>query len=146
MKKTFALSLLLISLISCDEGIQKTNLSRVQGIMQEGTWRISYFYDTNVDETAIYSNYTFEFDQSAILAATDGTNSFSGTWRIIDNNQLLDLDDLTDLSFNILFAAPPSFAKLAGNWSIIEITETKVKLTTTDITTGTIDYLTFDRK
>jgi hypothetical protein len=144
MKQTFVLTLIVISLMGCDEGVKETNQSRMLGIMQEGTWRISYYYDTSVDETAIYSNYTYEFDPSSILSATDGANSFSGTWGIIDTDPFV--DTLPDLNFNILFSSPPSFAKLSANWKVIEATDTKVKLSSTGGSNGGTDYLTFDRK
>ena len=78
-----------------------------------GTWKISYFFDKQ-DETSNYSNYTFEFKSDGSLAATNGSQTWSGTWST-------NCDDSAN-KFCIFFngSVPSALGELAEDWRIIE--------------------------
>lgn len=124
-----------------DDDISNSNQSQVESIAKSGTWRITYFYDTDKDETANYNGYNFTFGSS--LTATNGANTYTGTWSITDHNS--NDDSMDDLHFNITFTAPPAFEDLSDDWDIIEVTETKIKLVDVSGGNGGTDYLTFDK-
>jgi hypothetical protein len=144
--KTFTLiSLFVLVAVACnnDDDVSNSNQSQVESIAKSGTWRITYFYDTDKDETANYTGYNFTFGSSSVLTATNGANTYTGTWSITDSNS--NDDSMDDLHFNIAFTAPPAFEDLSDDWDIIEVTETKIKLIDVSGGNGGTDYLTFDK-
>ena len=58
----------------------------VINVVNNGTWRITLFNDSGVDETLNFTDYDFSFGASNILSATNGTNTYSGTWSVTSDN------------------------------------------------------------
>ena len=143
MKSITLIFLLLIVTMACedDNSTKDTNQTQVVNIATSGTWRITYFYDTDKEETANFTGYKFTFGSS--LTATNGTNTYTGTWSVTDSNS--NDDSMDDLDFNILFTAPPDFEDLSDDWDIIEVTDTKIKLIDVSGGGGGTDYLTFEK-
>ena len=99
----------------------------VINVVNNGTWRITLFNDSGVDETLNFTDYDFSFGASNILSATNGTNTYSGTWSVTSDNSLDDSPS-NDLDFNIAFSTPANFADLTDDWNIISYTATKIQL------------------
>ena len=118
------------------------NPSDVIAIVNNGTWRITYYFDNNQLETNNYNGYNFSFGPNNVLTATNGANTITGFWSITDSNSNDD-SSFSDLDFNIAFSAPPSFEELADDWNIIEKSATLIKLKDVSGGNGDIDYLTF---
>ena len=78
-----------------------------------GAWKISYFYDKQ-DETSNYTGYTFEFKSDGTLVATNGSQTWNGTWST-------NCDDSAN-KFCIFFNAsvPSTLGELEEDWLIIE--------------------------
>jgi hypothetical protein len=115
----------------------------VISIVNNGTWRITYYYDTDHEETATFSGYDFTFGVNNALTATNGTNTYSGTWSISDSNS--NDDSLSDLDFNIAFATPVEFEGLSDDWEIVEKSSSIIKLRDISGGNGGTDYLTFTK-
>jgi hypothetical protein len=126
-----------------DDSSPNSNQGKIENIAKEGTWRITYFYDTDKEETTNYTGYNFTFGASSVLTATNGTNTYTGIWSITDSNS--NDDSMDDLHYNIAFTAPPAFEELSDDWDIIEITATKIKLIDISGGNGGTDYLTFEK-
>ncbi len=142
MKAIGLLFLFGILVVACNnDDASPTNQSKVENIAKAGTWKITYFYDTDKEETANFTGYNFTFGSS--LTATNGVNTYTGTWSITDSNS--NDDTMDDLHFNIAFTAPPDFEDLSDDWDIIEVTDTKIKLIDVSGGGGGSDYLTFER-
>ena len=62
------------------------NPSDVINIVNNGTWRITYYYDTDHEETTNFNGYNFTFGASNVLTASNGTNNYTGTWSVTDSN------------------------------------------------------------
>jgi hypothetical protein len=124
-----------------DDDANPSNQSKIENIAKSGTWRITYFYDTDKEETTNFTGYNFTFGST--LTATNGATTHTGTWSITDSNS--NDDSMDDLHFNIAFTAPPDFEDLSDDWDIIEVTETKIKLTDVSGGGGGTDYLTFEK-
>lgn len=109
-----------------------------------GTWRITFYQDSGVDETSDFSGYNFSFGAGNILSATNGTNTYTGTWSVTSDNSNDDSPS-NDLDFNIAFSAPANFAELTEDWNIISYTATKVQLVHVSGGGGGTDYVTFEK-
>lgn len=128
--------------VACNnEDSTNSNQTKVISTVSSGTWRITYFYDTDKEETANFTGFNFTFGSS--LTATKGSTTYTGTWSVTDSNS--NDDSMDDLDFNILFTAPPDFEDLSDDWDILEMTDTKIKLIDISGGNGGTDYLTFEK-
>ena len=135
-----------ISITSCstdDENDDSNSIlqSTVENNTQSGTWRITKFIDSGIDETSDFSGYNFTFNSSGTLNANDGTNNFDGLWNISSS----DGTELDDIELNIVFNLMNDFDDLTDDWDFISQTSTKIELI--DISGGgeADDYLTFEK-
>ena len=112
-------------------------------IVNNGTWKITYYYDTDHEETSSFSGYNFTFGAGNTLTASNGTNNYTGTWSITDGNS--NDDSINDLDFNIAFSSPVQFEELTDDWEIIEKSSTLIKLKHVSGGNGGTDYLTFTK-
>ena len=119
------------------------NPADVINIVNNGTWRITYYYDTDHEETSDFNGYNFTFGAANVLTASNGTNNYTGTWSVTDSNSNDDSPD--DLDFNIAFSSPAQFEDLTDDWEIIEKSTTIIKLKDVSGGNGGTDYLTFTK-
>lgn len=144
--KRFALVICaLVGLFSCnsdnsDSDSTTANINNVVAIVTSGTWKITYFYDSNKEETNNFSGYSFTFANSGVLTATNGTLTHTGTWSVTNDD-----DSKSDLDFNLAFSTPETFVDLTDDWDIIEKTNSTIKLKDVSGGDGSIDYLTFTK-
>lgn len=147
IKRSLVLLGLTVLLYSCsndDTNSSTTNSpDNVAAIVKSGTWKITYYFDTDKEETSNFSGYNFTFANNGVLTATNGTLTQTGTWSITDSNS--NDDSISDLDFNIGFSSPATFAELTDDWEIIEKTATVIKLKDVSGGNGGIDYLTFTK-
>ena len=133
--------------VSCsgneDEGITVDAKAEVQAEVQTGTWRITKFQDSGDDETYHFSGYDFSFKDSGVLNATNGTNSYDGSWVITDSNSNDDSSD--DLELLINFYLTNAFEELNEDWHFISRTSSKIELIHVSGGNGGTDYLTFEK-
>lgn len=116
----------------------------VINIVNNGTWRVTLYEDSSVDETSNFTGYNFSFGAGNVLTATNGTNTYSGTWSVTSDNSLDDSPS-NDLDFNIAFSTPANFAELTEDWNIISYTSTKIQLIHVSGGGGGTDYITFEK-
>jgi len=155
MKTTFKLALALLvsfSLMSStcsssddDDGSNNnnTNPQEVINIAQSGNWTITYFFDTDSDESSDFNGYTFTFADTGVLTATNGSSTIIGTWSVTNSSSS---SSNSDLDFNISFVSPPDFEELSDDWDIISYTSTKIELIDVSGGNGGTDYLTFEKQ
>ncbi|TDE27967.1 hypothetical protein E0I61_12740 [Flavobacterium ranwuense] len=125
--------------------IVKNNLTQVNSILSQGTWKVSYFLDKNSNMTSEYSGYNFTFGMNEILTSNNVANTFTGNWSIVKSNGIDDNPD-NDLDFAISFSSPDTLMELTAHWEVAEITETKVRLKSKSGNVDGINYLTFEKK
>ncbi|MAP55466.1 MAG: hypothetical protein CL605_11245 [Altibacter sp.] len=115
---------------------------------RNGTWEITYFYDTDQEETGNFSGYSFSFNENGSLVAVNGSTTVTGTWSVTNSSNSSDDDGSNDDDddFNIFFASPREFEELSDDWDIISVTETKIELIDVSGGNGGTDYLTFERQ
>jgi hypothetical protein len=134
----------LIAFTSCkkEDNPKSDTVSGVTNLATDGTWKITYFFDSS-DETSNFAGYNFTFGNDNVLTASNGTNSYTGTWSVTDSNS--DDDNLNELHFNVAFSSPANFEDLTDDWNFVEKTETLMKLSDVSGGNGGTDFLTFEK-
>jgi len=123
------------------------NAQEVINTVRSGTWKITYYFDTDQDETTDFNGYNFTFGTGNVLTATNGTNTYTGTWSVTNSDSSDDDDDngSDDLDFNIGFSSPEKFQELTDDWDIIERSANVIKLRDVSGGNGGTDYVTFTK-
>jgi len=137
----FAL-LLYVLLTSCSSDNDSNTIpDSIEANIQSGTWKITKFIDSGIDETNDFAGYDFTFESSGVLSSTNGSNNFDGTSNISVN----DGTDLNDLELNIFFSLMNDFDDLTDDWDFISQSSSKIELI--DISGGgePDDLLTFEK-
>ena len=136
--------------MSCDKDDdntqqQETTAQQTQNTAQSGSWKITYFFDSDQNETNHFNGYTFTFKENGSLVAVNGSTTITGTWSVTDSNSSDDDGGSSDIDFNIFFASPPDFEDLSDDWDIISVTNSKIQLTDVSGGNGGTDFLTFEK-
>ncbi len=126
-----------------DDGPSNSIQNQIESNVQNGTWRITKFIDSDKDETNDFAGYNFTFLDSGVLNADNGVNQYDGTWSITDSNS--NDDSMDDLDFNINFNLANDFEDLNDDWDIISRSSTKIELIDVSGGNGGTDYLTFEK-
>jgi len=103
--------------------------------VQKGTWNVSYYYDTDHDETSSFNGYNFTFSSNGVVTAENRTLPVTGTWSTgpDDRNVILILDFGTNIPFN----------ELNDDWHVIELTDAKIRMSDSKDGGSSTSYLTF---
>lgn len=123
------------------------NATAVANNLKSGTWRVTSYIDSGEDETAYFTGYDFDFNTDGSVTATNGTNTYTGSWVVTDDDLYddnSDDDNVSDIDFDLAFATPDYFAELTDDWEVIERSGRKVVLMD-DNDDGNADYLTFEK-
>lgn len=128
-----------------DSEITSADLETIKSTLASGQWRVSYYFDSDKDETSDYVGYAFSFNADGVLSATDGNGSLSGAWSVTDSNSSDDSNDESDIDFNIIFNGSALFDELSDDWDIVKYSDTKIELFDVSGGDGTTDYLTFEK-
>lgn len=142
MKKAIIilLALTIFISVSCNKSDSNTpaiTTTTVTTTIVTGSWKITYYWDTDHDETANFSGYSFTFGSSSAVTATKVGSIINGTWATI-------LDD-SKTKLILSFATPAGFAEISDDWHVIERTDSKIRLQDVSGGNGGTDYLTFEK-
>jgi hypothetical protein len=125
-------------LLSCrHDGATTVSPNNVPSILSSGNWRITYFWDSDKDETSNFSGYSFVFNANGTIKATKGSSTVTGAWSTGNDD--------SKVKFIISFASPSDFTELSEDWLTIESTDKKIKLQHVSGGNGRTDYLTFEK-
>lgn len=135
----------MLFIVSCRNNDDTNNMiqTQIQANVKSGSWRVTKFIDSGVDETINFSGYSFIFNGSGIINANNGINDYSGTWVITDSNS--NDDTQNDLDFVINFNLTNNFQDLNDDWDFVTQSSTKIELKDISGGNGGIDYLTFEK-
>lgn len=149
MKNRIFVLLALLFVGACDDDDNSSNskVTEVRTTAINGQWKVTYFFDSDSDETDNFNNYVFEFGANDVIAATTGSNAISGYWSVTDDDSGDDNSngDFDDIDFNIVFASPPDFEELSEDWEILSVTTAKIELRHVSGGNGGMDLLTFQK-
>ncbi|NDP28450.1 MAG: hypothetical protein GZ087_13655 [Flavobacterium sp.] len=147
LKLILLFAVLLNGVFSCSSDSSSSNAvdpNPVINTVKNGTWKITFYENSGVNETTNFTGYNFIFGSNSVLTATNGANTYAGTWSVtIDNSG--DDSPSNDLDFNIAFATSANFSNLTDDWNILERTDTKIKLVHVSGGNGGTDYITFEK-
>jgi len=134
---------------SDDENNPNDNTAEIQDVIntaESGNWVVTYFFDTDQEETSNFTGYEFNFGTNGVLTASNDTNMYTGTWSVTDDsNSSDDSSSNDDIDFNISFVSPPDFEELSDDWDIVSYSSTKIELIDISGGNGGTDYLTFEK-
>lgn len=129
MKTTVKLMLiaLSISLFSCsksnDNNVTPSTTNKTEKV--SGNWTVTYYLDSGKDETSDFSGYNFAFNTGAVLLATNGSATYTGSWRIGDMSSD---DDSSSNKLIIMISGNKAMDHLQGDWLIAKLTDTEIWL------------------
>lgn len=103
-----------------------------------GSWKVSYFFDKQ-DKTTIYTAYSFEFGSNGSMSATNGSQTWTGSW-------LTGYDDSSN-KFLIDFSGstPSALSELEEDWRIIKIEDNFMHFEHTSGGNGDTEVLKFSK-
>jgi len=131
-------------LISCsDDNSVSNDPSSNSDKLQNGTWVISYYWNSEKDKTSMFTNHDFNFSSNGeieVLFTTvmNALRTYSGNWSFgIDDNV-----NKLYLTFNSM----TYIDDLNDDWEVVEFSDNKIRLQDVSGGGGETDYLTFERK
>lgn len=141
------IALLLIISAACNDSNSSSQpqVSQTKDRVQQGNWVITYFWDTDKDETSNFSGYSFTFNSDGSLVASKNSTTVTGSWSVTSDGSGDDDSSSDDIDFNIAFASPIDFVELTEDWHIISTSDSKIELTHVSGGNGGTDFLTFEK-
>ncbi len=112
--------------------------------VNQGTWKITLYNDSGTIKTSNFTGYNFTFGTGSALTASNGSNTYNGTWSVTSGDSNDD-NPSNDLDFNIAFSTPANFADLTDDWDIVTYTASKIELRDVSGGNGGTDLLTFEK-
>jgi hypothetical protein len=105
--------------------------------LEDGQWFVSEYLDDGIDETAPYNGYTLTFSAGGSVVATNGTNTFNGTWAVTSPGG--------DLDLTLDFGTQIPFDEFNDDWDVLNFTNNIVELEDVSGGGGGTDNLTFQK-
>ena len=140
MKRPILYLLIFSSLLfSCKKNDTSPTLTttNITSTITTGNWRITYYWDTDHEETNNFIGYNFVFNSNGTITATKSTSTINGTWST--------LNDDSKIKLILSFASPADFLEISDDWHTIERTDTKIRLQDVSGGSGGTDFLTFEK-
>ena len=134
---TIAFLFLLTELFSCsknDSSSQNQNVNNQQ--LQQGSWKITNFWDKDHDETAAFSSYQITFNNDGSVSAVSGGTTVTGTWSTGTDDSQPKL---------ILFFSTSPFSEINDDWHITSQTDNLIQLEDVSGGNGTTELLTLEK-
>jgi len=134
---TTAMLLFAITGCSKDDNPSVNSAENLKNTVSSGTWKVTYYYDTDHEETANFTGYTFTFGANGNLLVSNDILSFSGKWSAIN--------DSNRSKVVLEFATPAQFEEISEDWEVVAISATEVQLKHVSGGSGGTDLLTFSK-
>jgi len=104
---------------------------------QNSDWRVTAFIEGNEDQIYHYTGFVFNFNEGGVMIATNGTETYEGTWSVTSSSSSPD--------FNMYFQVGDDhpFDEFNDDWEIILYSDTVLELYDVSGGDGTIHHLVF---
>jgi hypothetical protein len=112
-------------------------------IVTNGAWQTRCYWKSEPNDTVNFDGFDFTFGDNDLLTVTAGTNTYEGTWTILEadsNNK-----NLSDLKFYIALANPMHFVEIIDGWENIEKSTDYFVLRDQSFRNAVYDLLTFSK-
>jgi hypothetical protein len=139
-------AILLTTMLACtsQSGVDlPTDLSMTSKVVADGHWQVTYFFDSDKEETSKFSGYTFSFNSDNTILATKASSDVRGKWIISDSHSSDDNPD--HVHFILTFPGNTIFDDLNEDWNFVRQTSKKIELIHVSGGNGGTDYLTFEK-
>ena len=103
-----------------------------------GKWKITYFFDKK-DETSYYTGYVFDFGSNGALTATNGSQTWTGTWSSGYD------DSKNKFLIDFIGSSPSVLSELEEDWIIIKMEDKLMHFEHTSGGNGDTDVVKFER-
>jgi hypothetical protein len=104
---------------SCKKEDKSSATAAVSTNLKSGaSWRVSWYYDSDKEETSNFSSYTFEFSDNGVFTAFASSGNTSGSWSYDDSSKKL----------NISIGSSSPLSDLTDDWLITEHSDSVIKL------------------
>ena len=148
MRKLLLLCALSPLFLSCHSEAEETLPDKIAIInisttVMSGTWRVTEYKDHGEDKTDHFTGYSFTFGIENELKATNGPNTYFGTWSVT-NTENDDESPNDNIDFNIEFSAPAHFEDITDDWDVLSRTATKLVMIDVG-SSGSVDNITFEK-
>ncbi|MDF2187532.1 hypothetical protein [Paraflavitalea sp. CAU 1676] len=118
-------SVLVLSMSSCQKLIDKKKEQVAMGIITTGDWYVEQYFEGDDNVTSEFLNYVFHFNDDYTVTGIRQNESWSGTWK----------PDIVTITITAQFAtAPAPLTRLNGIWKFKDSTKDFVKA---EMTTAT---------
>lgn len=107
--KAFAVFLLFISLLFTNCSPDHDYLFTTNELITRGNWDVEFFKDDT--KTAVFNNYSFQFNGDGKLYGTDGVKTVEGSWNVIRD---VDRTDVLTINMN----EQGNVGELSNVWSV----------------------------
>lgn len=98
-------------------------VQQVKALMQQNSWRVAFYFDTDHEETSNYTTFGFVFNAQGTVAASDGIDTHNGIWLVAPNS------NNDGVNFNLGFDSPPNYEELSDDWHVESYTDSRIELT-----------------
>jgi hypothetical protein len=129
----------MLALVACSKNDDTEKLTRdnLFQITVSAKWQVNLYANGDDINTDDYTNYKFSFLTSNTVKATNGTNTYNGTWYS-DNTE--NTQSTLGLILNIQFETPVAFAVLSRDWDVISADQSTIRLR--NINGDKVEFLT----
>ncbi|WP_223033015.1 hypothetical protein [Hanstruepera marina] len=121
-------------------GNVNTQIDELKTTMATGSWVVTFYFDTDHEETNNFTTFSFIFNPQGSINASNGVDTYNGTWSVTP-----DSSGDGDIDFNISFASPPDFEEISDDWDVTFYSDVKLELRDVSGGNGGTDLLTFER-
>lgn len=121
-------------------GNVNAQIDEIKTIMISGSWVVTFYFDTDHEETNNFTTFLFVFNPQGSINASNGVDTNNGTWSVSP-----DSSGDGNIDFTIFFADPPDFAEISDEWEVLSYTNDKLELRDVSGGNGGTDLLTFER-
>ncbi|WP_250432918.1 hypothetical protein [Hanstruepera flava] len=121
-------------------GNVNAQIDELKTIMATGSWVVTFYFDTDHEETNNFTTFSFIFNPQGSINASNGVDTNNGTWSVTP-----DSSGDGDIDFNISFTSPPDFEEISDDWDVTSYSDDKLELRDVSGGNGGTDLLTFER-
>ena len=105
---------------------------------QNSDWIVTSFVDGNEDQTYHYTGFVFSFNEDGSLVATNGTDTYEGTWSVTSSSSS------PDFNMNFSVGDDHPFDEFNDDWDIVSYSTTLIELYDVSGGNGDVHTLVFE--